>query len=117
MTDLTIRTKRENATEIATVGRTFADCFDKKGRTVGARVYLQEMDFVDQTEADHGALSYGVKAGHYFAARPTALRGGGSFGAWQGERTFITEDARDEWVSSYFKNAEKRARKNFSARG
>ena len=86
---------------------------DKKGRTIGARVYRSEMNAVQLPE-DAKVWNCGkdVKSpGHYFTACVRSTRFGKNFGASQPFRYFKTEAGREAYIQSRLNDMKYRAAK------
>jgi hypothetical protein len=88
---------------------------DNKGRVVGARTVI---DLEEHAEAPAGAtVVYSLPAGTSYVLHMRATRGGKDFGpAFNRSRHATLEEAQAK-QALYFKQAEKRARKQFPAGG
>lgn len=84
------------------------DATDRKGREIGTKVYLFEVDYIEDAEAH---VYYTHPTGHYFAFVPHATRDQHHYGALQSTRTFCTADERDKAIEHYLAAAKKRAGK------
>lgn len=86
---------------------------DNKGREIGARVTIFEIEFVALNHELAEFERYSPNpSGRVFSYDPTALRNGRPFGAgFQHGGYFATAAERDAAVEKYFKGARKRAEK------
>lgn len=82
---------------------------DRKGRSIGATVWLREVGMAEGKSA-HGSY-YNMAPGHYFVMTVQATRAGVAYGACQQRQYFKTEAERDAAVEKYFREAAKRAAK------
>jgi hypothetical protein len=104
------KTKTANETASTEVFREFG-VRDRKGRMIGARVFLRELDMVELTDVKDGYYGYNtVEPGHYFVMTVCATRGGASYGASQPRQYFTTAEAREAAMETYFAGAAKRAK-------
>jgi len=87
----TIRTKRINETNAATVTHEWG-AVDAKGRQIGLFISTRECDFVEQT--DLSFTSYRVPVGHAFAAKMQMTKDGKAWGSTQQEQYFSTVEER-----------------------
>lgn len=111
MTDQPPRCRSSGQQHFENVCRNF-DARDSKGRVIGARASLWEVDFTLIPESEARDLRFGFvrhEPGHFFAFEPHALRDGAAYGSSHGYKTFSSREDRDVAVARYFREAEKRA--------
>jgi len=87
---------------------------DKKGRAIGARIYLSTMvtrPVSEENAKGWGAQIHKLPAGTYYMLLTSAMRGGETFGAYTGNRAFKTIEERTAAIAKYLKGAKKRAEK------
>lgn len=83
---------------------------DKKGRAIGSRVQLWvEVSGPVSAEYRSGKEIRTRLAGTHYVMLTSALRAGEWFGAYTGERSYSSPEARDAAKAKYLKNAAKRA--------
>jgi hypothetical protein len=100
-----MRTIKENIINIEKRYVSF-NVTDSKGREVGAKIVLYELDFIEDA---HAQGYYDKAAGHYFAFEPHATRDQLRYGACQPGKYFRDSDMRERAINTYLASARKRA--------